>query len=48
MAFLAMAEMHATPPNHPTPAFAGTRWDELGGTLEAVVCGSAGAPGETR
>ena len=48
MAFLAIAEMPAYLPNHPTPAIAGTRWDELGGTIEAVVCGSAGVPGETR
>ena len=48
MAFLSIADMPASAPNHPTPAIAGTRWDDFGGTLEAVVCGSAGVPGETR
>ena len=46
MAFLAIAGMPASPPY--IFAIAGTRWDELGGTVEAVVCGPAGAPGETR
>ena len=40
--------MTASPPNHPTPAIAETRWYELRGTLEAVVVRSAGVPGETR
>ena len=48
MACFAIPEMPASPLNHPTPAIAWTRWDELGGTLEAVVVGSAGIPGETR
>ena len=38
----------AAAPNHPTPAIAGMQWDEFGATFEAVVVGSAGAPGETR
>ena len=48
MAFLALAVMPASPPDHLTSAIAGTRWDELGGTFEAAVVRPAGAPGETR
>ena len=40
--------MPASRSNHPTPAIAETRWDELGGTFEAVVLRSAAAPGENR